>query len=241
MAKHRWKTPAAARGPEPAAPRPVTHVPPARLRTFPDGGGVFDDFGFVRGYYVGEGPRTGLLDYVERKLCPVPDTAGSHRHTAPKIDLLLPPRASSDYMAIEHLVRMYELALPGWEASAFAQITLRFPHAANFHVPWELARGFAHAVLVGAREVPVIAILHTPSVSGSPNPPHVHLIALPRRLGQFGFAEFDRELPTDIGNRAMHAAWQHYREAQDSRPCPSDLPAAVPRRPSSGSLAHRAR
>lgn len=211
-----------------SAPLPPEMGMTARLRTFADGGGVFENFGFVRGYYEGEGVRASLHDYVARKLCPVPGDGPGNRFTAAKFDLLLPAEAPSDYMMLDHLVRMYELMLPPWEASAFAQITLRFPRASNFHVPWERARDFARSELVGARQLPVLAVLHTPSAAGSANPPHVHLIAFPRKLGLFGFAEFDRELPTDIGNRKMHSAWLQHRAEQDAAEHRPDPASAAP-------------
>lgn len=180
------------------------------LKAFYDGGGQFDDFAFARFYWeTGVGPRESIAPKIEKKMHPVRSASGEPLASAAKVDILLPADAPQEYMALDHLIRRYEETLPAHEVNAYAQVTIRFPGAVNLHQPWEMVRAWTRSFY---QRAPVILVLHAPHLVGSSNPGHVHCIALPRRLGSLGWAEMDRTLASDAGQREAHESWVAFRD-----------------------------
>lgn len=176
------------------------------LKAFYDGGGQFDDFAFARFYWeAGEGLRESISPKIDKKLHPVRSPSGEPVASAAKVDLILPADAPQEYMALDHLVRRYEETLPTHEINAYAQVTMRFPQAMNLHQPWEMVRSWARSFY---GRVPVLLVLHAPHLWGSANPGHVHCIVLPRRLGPMGWAEMERAIASDAGQREAWETWQ---------------------------------
>lgn len=182
----------------------------AELRLFHDGGGRQENFSFTRAYWVGEGERESILDRINKKLDVIRSETGEVLARAAKVDLLLPPVAPQEYMDIEHVVRRYEETLPPHELNAFAQVTIRFPDVPNLHQPWEMVRGWAKLHYAG--RVPVILVLHAPHLAGSPNPGHVHCIALCRSLTIMGWAHMERAIASDAGQREAHESWTAFQQ-----------------------------
>lgn len=180
------------------------------LKAFYDGGGQFDDFAFARFYWeAGEGKRESIAPKIDKKMHPVRAPSGDPLASAAKVDILLPADAPQEYMAIDHLIRRYEETLPGHEVNAYAQVTMRFPAAVNLHQPWEMVRAWARSFYERA---PVLLVLHAPHLWGSSNPGHVHCIVLPRRLGPLGWAEMERVIASDAGQREAFESWATFRE-----------------------------
>jgi hypothetical protein len=182
----------------------------AELRLFHDGGGRHENFSFTRAYWTGDGERESILDRINKKIDVIRSEDGQVLARAAKVDLLLPPVAPQEYTDIEHLVRRYEEMLPPHELNAFAQVTIRFPDAPNLHQPWELVRDWAK--LHYARRVPVILVLHAPHLAGSPNPGHVHCIALCRSLTMMGWAHMERAIASDAGQREAYESWTAFQQ-----------------------------
>ena len=183
---------------------------PLELKAFYDGGGQFDDFAFARFYWeAGEGERESIAPKIDKKMHPVRSASGEPLASAAKVDILLPADAPQEYMALDHLIRRYEETLPAHEVNAYAPVTMRFPAAVNLHQPWEMVRAWARSFYERA---PVLLVLHAPHLWGSSNPGHVHCIVLPRRLGTLGWAEMERVIASDAGQREAHDSRKAFRE-----------------------------
>ena len=194
----------------PAESASTANAATLELKAFYDGGGQFDDFAFARFYWeAGEGPKESIVPKIDKKMHPVRAASGEPLASAAKVDVLLPADAPQEYMSLDHLIRRYEETLPAHEINAYAQVTIRFPGAANLHQPWEMVRAWARSFY---QRAPVILVLHAPHLVGSSNPGHVHCLALPRRLGPLGWAEMDRTLASDAGQREAHDSWAAFRE-----------------------------
>lgn len=140
---------------------------------------------------------------------PVRTGDGEILASAAKADLVLPLDAPQDYMALDHLLRRYEETLPRHEINAFAQVTIRFPNAANLIEPFEMVRAWVRSQFA---RVPVLLVLHAPHLWGSSNPGHVHCVVLPRRLGSLGWAEMERAIASDAGQREAHESWTAFQD-----------------------------
>jgi hypothetical protein len=188
--------------------KPEAEVSPSDLvgiKLFHDGGGRHENFSFTRAYWPAEGERESIAGLIARKLHPVRSPDGENLGSAAKVDLLLPAAAPQEYIDIGHLICRYEATLPTHEPNAFAQVTIRFPGAINLHHPWEMVRAWVASFY--ADRVPVIMVLHAPHLAGSPNPGHVHCVVLPRRLGPLGWAEMERDIACDVGQREAYRSW----------------------------------
>ncbi len=180
------------------------------LKAFYDGGGQFDDFAFARFYWeAGDAERDSLAPKIDKKLHPVRSDKGELIASAVKVDLVLPLDAPQEYMALEYLVRRYEETLPAHEVNAYAQVTVRFPKAVNLIEPFEVVRAWVRSYYP---HVPVLLVLHAPHLSGSSNPGHVHCIVFPRRLGPLGWAEMERAIASDAGQREAYESWTAFQE-----------------------------
>lgn len=186
----------------------------AELRLFHDGGGRHENFSFTRAYWTSEGQRESILDRINKKLDVIRSGTGDVLARAARVDLLLQPDAPQEYMDIEHLVRRYEETLPPHELNAFAQVTIRFPNAPNLHQPWEMVRDWAKRHY--ANRVPVILVLHAPHLSGSPNPGHVHCIALCRSLTIMGWSHMERAIASDVGQRDAYESWIAFQKERST-------------------------
>jgi hypothetical protein len=165
-------------------------------------------FGFARFYWVdGLGYRQSMLSNFRKKRRPV--SGSGDEDTAARVEVLLPADAAEEYTDIDFLVRRYQEKLPDDESTAYAQVTLRFPDAANAHHPYEVARQWIRSFYVDRPEVgvPVVLVLHAPHLAGSASPVHAHALVLPRRLNRFGWSTMMAELAYDEGEKAARTAW----------------------------------
>lgn len=184
-----------------------------RLKGFFPTADAFENFRCCRYYWLGDGPRSGLLEKLDRKRFPVPAEEGSDGPTAAHTDYIPPPFAPAEYISFEHTVRRYEELMPPAEAHAYVQFTVEFPRPFNLAHPFEMVRAWAKRAFADGRHLPVFLALHAPGLAGSANPVHVHAVVLPRRLTQLGFGEFDRELPHDKGRRFAYESWLEFRRS----------------------------
>jgi hypothetical protein len=188
----------------------VTNPAPLELRAFYDGGGQFNDFAFARFYWeAGDAARVSITPKINRKMHPVRSDKDEPIASAIKVDLVLPLDAPQEYMAIDYLVRRYEETLPAREINAYAQVTVRFPKTVNLIEPFEKVRTWVRSYY---GHVPVLLVLHAPHLSGSSNPGHVHCIVFPRRLGPLGWAEMERAIASDAGQREAYESWKAFKE-----------------------------
>ena len=196
------------------APKGAVAAAPAQLKAFHHGTDGFENFGFSRFWWEGDGPREGISSKVLKKFQP---KIGNHEDadaiTAARTDLLLPPDAQADYMDVRHLLARYDTTLPAHETHAFVQVTLHFPGAVNMHGAWEEARAFAmeHFVLDRERRLAAIMALHAPTLAASASFLHAHLLIPLRRLGSRGWGEMERHLPNDRGREETYAAWTAFQ------------------------------
>lgn len=181
------------------------------LKAFYDGAGQYPDFGFARFYWAaGCGARESIQDRIQKKRRPA--GAESEVDTAARVEALVPRDAPQDYADVDFLIRRYEETLSKGEATAYAQVTLRFgSDVPNLHYPYEVARAWLRDFYVEGRGVPLIAILHAPHMVGSDNPAHVHAIIFPKRISRFGWAGAERDIASDVGNQAAFESWQAFK------------------------------
>lgn len=182
------------------------------LKLFHDGGGRHENFSFTRAYWPadGEGERESIAGRIDKKLHPVRSDKGELLASAAKVELVVPLDAPQEYMALDYLIRRYEETLPAHEINAYAQVTIRFPKpAVNLIEPFEMVRSWVRSHLP---HVPVLLVLHAPHLWGSSNLGHVHCIVFPRRLGPLGWAEMERAIASDVGQREAHDSWTAFQE-----------------------------
>ena len=182
-------------------------VPPAMLllKSFFDGAGEFENFSFGRFYWeTGEGERESIAARIDKKLHPVRSVKGEILASAAKFELIVPLDAPQEYLGLDYLVRRYEETLPAHEINAFAQVTIRFPNAVNLIEPFEMVRAWVRSHFA---QVPVLLVLHAPHMWGSPNPGHCHCIVFPRRLSSLSWAEMERAIASDVGQREAYDSW----------------------------------
>lgn len=156
----------------------------------------------------GEGPRESILPYFLAKRRPA--GAESKVDTAAQVEVLLRSDVPEDYTDPEFLAHSYMSKLPANETAAFAQITMRFPHATNLHGPWQQARGWLRKHYVEGVGVSVLAILHAPFLAGSDSSVHVHGLVLMRKVTCFGWLGVHRDLAGDAGLAAAEASWKEW-------------------------------
>lgn len=170
-------------------------------------------FGFARFYWLeGSGYRQSMLSNFRKKRRPV--EVEGEQDTAARVEVLLPSDAPEEYTEIEFLVRRYEEKIPPTEATAYAQVTLRFPDAFNSHAPYELARTWIRTFYVDGKGLPVVLVLHTPFLAGSDSPIHCHALVLLTRLGRFSWANRVADLASDKGRREALESWIALRDAR---------------------------
>lgn len=157
----------------------------------------------------GEGTRESIVPYFLAKRRPA--GAESEVDTAARVEVLLRSDVPEDYTDPQLLAESYISKLPLDETAAFAQITMRFPHATNLHGPWQQANGWLREHYVERVGVPVLAILHAPFLAGSDSSVHVHGLVLMRKLTAFGWLTMHRELAGDSGLAAAEASWSDWR------------------------------
>jgi hypothetical protein len=170
-------------------------------------------FGFGRFYWPeGSGYRQSMLANFRKKRRPV-DGKGE-QDTAAKVEVLLAHDAPEEYSDVDFLVQRYEQKVPETEATAYAQVTLRFPDAFNSHHPYEVARAWARSFYVDGHGVPVVLVLHTPFRAGSDSPVHAHILVLLARLGRFSWGSRISDLASDRAQLEALASWTAFRDAQ---------------------------
>ena len=164
-------------------------------------------FGVVRRTLAGK--TNDAREFVWKKLHPVRRSASwteAWRPSAARSDVLLPaaaPDALSDPFA---LCRAYEEASWSTVKDLVIVITFRLGDG-RLHTQFEHIRSFVRHAFCEQRQLPAILALHTPRASGVDRAAHVHVMVLPRRLGE-GFGTFaDTNLCSDRGAPLIAAEW----------------------------------
>ena len=199
----------ARRGPPSAVTADSAAPALAELKLFHDGGGRNENFSFTRAYWAEGHERESMSGRIDRKVHPVRSATGEILASAATIDLVLPLDAPQEYMCLNHLIRRYEETLPKHEVNAYAQVTIRFPGTANLIEPFEMVRAWVRSHFT---HVPVLVVLHAPHLWGSSNPGHCHCIAWPRRANFLGWAEIERTIASDAGQREAYDSWLAFQE-----------------------------
>lgn len=164
-------------------------------------------FGVLRTRYLGTRANSAAA-FARLKLRPgQPPAAPGWRATASRWEVLLPVRASDDFLEPQTLMERYEAAAVSWRTGLLCCVTLKFPGTERLHASYEKARSFARTSFALNRELPVLLIQHAPHLSGSANPPHVHLLIVPRTLGPLGFGTYSDELTSDQGQKSVYDEW----------------------------------
>ena len=158
-------------------------------------------FRYIRYYWKGDGPRTGITAAVLRKLTP----AG---HQAARHDLLLPESAPGEYAQLSYLLERYDATQPAVEKNGYAQFTLDLSPDRPLHASWEHVRSWAYGYFVRQFQLAVLMVMHAPYLAGSANDPHIHLVVPARRLGANGFGAHARDVCSDSGCAEALASWQ---------------------------------
>lgn len=127
--------------------------------------------------------------------------------TAVRSDVVLPVGASDDLRNPQLLLERFDREALPWKQALLVCVTLRFPDTAHLHTGWETARGFALEAFARQRGLATVVVQHAPHVFGSDNPPHVHLMVVPRRLTTLGFGQYADEITCDDGQTLVHEQW----------------------------------
>jgi hypothetical protein len=151
------------------------------------------------------------LSFIRQKLHPVaPPDGAEWRPTAEDHDIVLPPGASDADRDISALARRFDTAALAHKQSLLVYLTLRFPEDASLQRGWELGRAFAFRNLALKRGLATVIVQHAPHRMGSPNPPHLHLMILPRILSGLGFGVFDDSITNDAGLEQLYREWVRF-------------------------------
>jgi len=183
---------------------------PGDLDFVPVPGGDAPDFvfGVVR-RQIKDGTVRTVPTSVLKRLCPGQkvDVAGAWMPSCYRWDVLLPPRASDEFLDPKTLCEKYEEQACKNLKDLLVMMTFRLPNPDRLHLAWENMRAFALERLCRERNVAVIAALHLPVEVGSTNPPHIHLMAMARELQCYGFGPFVRPFSADAGKAMIAAEW----------------------------------
>lgn len=151
-------------------------------------------------------------EFGRRKLRPVSNTDEPlWERTAERADVVLPPGVDDTYRDPRSLLAAVDAGAIDSEQALLTYVTLTFPDADRLHGDWERARAFAYQVLARERQLATLCIQHAPHRAGSPNPPHVHLLIVPRKLSGLGLGAYDLEFCRDQGQRVIHKLWMAFR------------------------------
>ena len=164
---------------------------------------------FARFYWgEGAGGREGVSARFLAKRRPVEKSG--EKDTAARVEVLLPTDAPEEYSDPDFLTRNFDARLSEQGATAYVQLTMRFPEAFNLHGPYERCRSFLRNEFVDGRSLPVLMVLHAPHLTGSPNAPHIHALILPREIGRFGFGNPDLRLGSDRDREETVLLWEKW-------------------------------
>jgi hypothetical protein len=135
------------------------------------------------------------------------DAAGSWNPTAEDFEMVLPADGDDAYRNAQLAMMKFDAeALPHKQA-VMAYFTLKFPGDRSLQRGWEIARSFAFRNFALRRQLATLVVQHAPHKMGSANPPHVHLLVLPRKLTALGFGVFDDHLTSDAGIEQVYREW----------------------------------
>lgn len=151
------------------------------------------------------------LGFIRQKLHPIEAVDGSEwSPSAEDHEIVLPPGASDADRDISALAQRFDAAALPHKQSLLVYLTLRFPEHASLQRGWELGRAFAFRNLALKRGLATVIVQHAPHRMGSSNPPHLHLLILPRVLNGLGFGVFDDSITNDAGLEQLYGEWVRF-------------------------------
>lgn len=165
--------------------------------------GVDVAFGIIRPEHAGK--SITATDAIQRRLRPGAGALLCHRH-----EVLLPPGAADMLIDLDMLVARYEAQLLPKHRDLIVMLTMRFAPGLPIHQQWELARGFVREKMVVAERLAVVLVQHQPGFRGfADGKPHVHAMALARRLENSHFLGFS-PLVKEGAKAKLGAAWKDW-------------------------------
>lgn len=213
MAKAPCKTTAKAVAKTAPEPTSSIELEPAKLQSYIWHYTERAGFTFARFWWDGEGPREGITPWAHQKMQPGDDPRFG---AAAKVEVLLPPNATSDYTSADFLLRRFDETLPPFERHAMAHAKIVLDPDEPWHIGYERVRGYARSHF--ARRFPVILVAHVPTTAGlAGNGSHVHCIVLARARNINGFTGACYRLCSDTGYQEGLAAWQAWAAGEEAR------------------------
>lgn len=159
------------------------------------------------------GRTNSAADFGWKKLHPVlPATSSapgmSWQPSCYRHESLLPATASDLLMEPQHLLQLYERAVLPQQPGLLLSLKLTMLEDGSLHAFWERARSLAHSEFVERRGLPVLMVMHVPSLSPAKVPArtHIHVLALARKLGPHGFGALG-EFNGEAGRDGLIEAW----------------------------------
>lgn len=153
------------------------------------------------------------VSFARGKLHPIEpgDGLGAWSPTAEDFEMVLPAEGDDAYRNAQLTMMKFDAeALPHKQA-LMAYFTLKFPGDRSLQRGWEMARSFAFRNFALRRQLATLVVQHAPHKMGSANPPHVHLLVLPRKLTALGFGVFDDHLTSDAGIEQVYREWTAFK------------------------------
>ena len=173
-------------------------------------------FGVLRRKFAGLVNDTVAFGWAKlHPIRPAPDPSSPApiwRPSAVRYDVLLPDGASDLMLDPKRLLQTFQDQAVVEQDDLADTLKLTFTDAAALHVGWEIARDYARLQFVRNHKLPVLIILHDPAMSGTRHvaAPHVHIMALARKLGPQGFGAFCT-IANDEAHPALAVAWRKAR------------------------------
>lgn len=131
--------------------------------------------------------------------------------SAERVDVVLPGQACDRFSDPEVLAAEVDAAALPNRPALLTYLTI-YPHEDRLHRIWELGRALALEI-ARSRSLASIVVLHAPHRAGSSNPPHVHLLIPPRKIGSFGLADYDHAMSFERGQKIVLDLWAAVKAA----------------------------
>lgn len=177
----------------------------------------FDGAGKVAGATYGmlrsnfRGQMNTATNYVASKLAVADPTSPTWSVGRSHYDVVIPDAAPSLWWDPQALWRAFDAGSLAHQRDLIVALTCYADDALSLHAGWEQTRAWARAELVEKRALAATIVLHIPSLAGSSNTPHVHVLATARQVLGWGFGPFAAET-TDEGLKELAISLTEHRK-----------------------------
>ena len=130
--------------------------------------------------------------------------------TAARAEVLLPAGADDRLSDPRTLMQEVDAALPHDGRALLSYFTFTFT-CERLHQQYELVRAFTRTALVDLFQIAVLLVQHAPHRAAFGSDPHVHALAVPRRLTSLGFGEFTTPMINDEGHLLVGNAYREFQ------------------------------